>query len=253
MLPAAERCDNVTDDDCDGEVNEGCRTCSDDVVVYAHSASELYRIDPNTLGVTRVAAFIWPVDGHSHQMTDIAVTGGGEIWGVTGTALYRVDAATARCTLVASVSQSFNALTFLPPVLPGEAERLVGATVDGNFYDVNTSNGTVRFVGAYGGGAGSSGDLVSVAGAGTFATVNIGASEYLTRVNTSTGVVTWIGRTGVSATYGLGYWGGQVYGFTSAGQFVTINITSGAATVVTTSPHSWWGAGVSTCADVGEP
>ncbi|MEI8259516.1 MAG: hypothetical protein WCJ30_27940 [Deltaproteobacteria bacterium] len=132
----------------------------------------------------------------------------------------------------------------------GTAERLLATTREGAIYRIDTATGATTSAGAYGGIYGSSGDIVSVVGAGTFATVvddNLFfPTEYLARIDETTGAATIIGPTGVSETWGVGYWGGTLYGFTHGGQVVTIDLATGHATPVASVTPLWWGAGVTT-------
>lgn len=231
----------------------------DDVRVYAHTADSLYAIDPRSFTVTRVGDFIWP--GEPSQMTDLAINAAGEAWGITFTSLYRVDLATARCTFVAPFAGAvFNGLSFIPggELEPGEV--LVAANRNGAYVRVDPATGAIRQLGLYGPDTGSSGDLVSVAGGGTFATIvdlNVGLGEepveYLARIDPTNGRATRIGPTGVTRTWGVGYWRSRVYGFTEGGAVVTLDITTGRATEVARNDVAWWGAAVTTIAPVAPP
>jgi hypothetical protein len=231
----------------------------DDVRVFAHTADTLYSIDPRSFTVTRVGDFIWP-DGPS-QMTDLAINATGEAWGITFSSLYRVDLATARCTFVAPFAGAqFNGLSFIPggELEPGEV--LVAANRNGAYVRVDPATGAIRQLGLYGADTGSSGDLVSVAGGGTFATIvdlNVGFGEepveYLARIDPTNGRATRIGPTGVTRTWGVGYWRSRVYGFTEGGAVVTLDITTGRATEVARNSVAWWGAAVTTIAPVAPP
>ena len=231
----------------------------DDVRVFAHTADTLYSIDPRSFTVTRVGDFIWP-DGPS-QMTDLAINATGEAWGITFSSLYRVDLATARCTFIAPFAgREFNGLSFIPggELEPGEV--LVAANRNGAYVRVDPATGAIRQLGLYGADTGSSGDLVSVAGGGTFATIvdlNVGFGEepveYLARIDPTNGRATRIGPTGVTRTWGVGYWRSRVYGFTEGGAVVTLDITTGRATEVARNSVAWWGAAVTTIAPVAPP
>lgn len=225
------------------------------VFVYAHSATNLYLVNPRTFEVRAIGVFGFPSDGRDHRMTDIAITGDNQMWGVTYDTLYRVDPGTAVCTYVTNLAGgfTFNGLSFLPGT-SGGAERLVATTREGEVYEIDRTSGAAIHLGSYGGGYGSSGDIVFVYGAGAFATVvdsNLFfPTEYLARIDPMTGAATIIGPTGSSNTWGIGYWGGTLYGFTDGGQFATIDVTTGAATVVSSSAIEWWGAAVSTRAPI---
>ena len=93
-----------------------------------------------------------------------------------------------------------------------------------------------------------SGDIVAVEGA-TYATVARNTpDDWLVKVDPATGKATPIGATGVAGIWGLGYWKGKVFGFTSGNEFVLIDVNTGKARHVATGPVNWWGAGVTTLA-----
>lgn len=227
----------------------------DNVRVFAHSSDSLYTLNPRTFGVVRVGPFIWPSDGNDHRMTDIAVNAQGDIWGITFGALYRVDPGNARCTYVADFAGStVNGLSFIPAdEFVGGTEQLIAADRSGFVYRVDTVTGRATQYGSFGDGLGSSGDIVSVLNAGTFATVVSGDIEYLARINPQTGRATLIGQTFQRETWGLGYWRGSVYGFTSSGLVVLIDIETGRATPEQRTGPPWWGAGVTTLAPTAPP
>lgn len=229
----------------------------DDVRVYAHTDSTLYAINPRTFSVTRVADFVFS-DGGS-QMTDLAINADGQAWGITFNALYRVDLATGRCTFLSPFAGAqFNGLSFIPGGELEPGETLVAANRNGAYVRVDQATGAIRQLGVYGADTGSSGDIVSVAGGGTFATIvdlttGLDPVEYLARIDPMTGRATRIGPTGVTHTWGLGYWRSVVYGFTEGGAVVTLDINTGRATEVAHNDVSWWGAAVTTIAPVAPP
>ncbi|MBI5480410.1 MAG: hypothetical protein HY906_16220 [Deltaproteobacteria bacterium] len=216
--------------------------------VYAHSSSQLYKIDPDTLDVTLVAAFDWPAG--SDQMTDIALDKDGNMVGISYGTVYSVNKDTAACTRLASLDRSFNGLSFVPADEVGTGvEILVGAALDGSVYRIDKTTGASSLIGNYGGGMSSSGDIVSVTGFGTVATVKQGlGTDWLVRVDANTGVATTIGDTGVADIWGLGFWKDKVYGFTDNYEFVLVDIHTGVAQLVKTGDVAWWGAGVTTSA-----
>ena len=218
--------------------------------VYAHSSSDLYRIDPDTLSVDHVGPFGW-----SHgpdQMTDIAIDGTGRIVGISFDHLYLVDSETAQASRVASLDRSFNGLSFVPRPGASGQEVLLGASLDGWVYELDPQTGQSTPRGSYGGGMGSSGDIVSVDGFGTAATVTVlgGGADRLARVDPTDGSAELIGDTGVLDIWGLGFWADKVFGFAEDGRFVLLDVQTGAAQVVESSGIRWWGAGVTTQAEV---
>lgn len=220
--------------------------------VFAHSETQLYRVDPETLNVKLVGAFQWPEGADS--MTDIAIDRFGRMIGVSFDAVYEVDENNAVCVKLANLaSGGFNGLSFLPNEANPTQEILIGADQEGDVYQLDPQTGVATLVGNYGNGYTSSGDLVSVQGAGTFATVNPagGGTDLLARIDTDNGyAATIIGSTGYDGIWGLGYWRNEVFGFTSDNQFLLIDVDTGAGTVEEASSVSWWGAGVTTLAPI---
>jgi hypothetical protein len=224
---------------------------NEQAVVYAHSPRELYSIDPDTLAITLVGSFAFPPGMASETLTDVAVDRSGNLTGISFTNVYRVDARTAACTFLARLDRELNSLSYLTQ--PGGGEILVAAGKDdGAVYRIDPASGTSTQVGAYGGGLVSSGDLVSVRGFGTVATVRNGSgSDYLARIDEATGQATLIGDTGRVNVWGLGFWKDRVFGFSSLQGFMTIDVKTGKATTVPGGDHiTWWGAGVTTSAPV---
>jgi hypothetical protein len=220
--------------------------------VYAHTASELYRINADTLDVTRVGAFGWP--GISDDMTDVAVDREGNLFGVSIGNVYSIDPVTARCTTLTHYSLiGVNALSFLPPdqtTDPTGREHLVAADTGGKVYEINPKTGTATSIGAYGNNFGSSGDIVSVSGLGSFVTMSGRNTDWLGKVDPLTGKATAVGDTGVSGIYGLAFWKDQLFGFVLDGRILAINPKTAATRVVRTTGNSWFGAGVATSTPV---
>ncbi len=228
---------------------------TDNVRVYANTASALFAIDPRRLTVQRIAAFGWPNDGRDHRMTDIAVNAQDQLWGITFNAIYRIETATARCTFVAPFAgTNFNGLSFLPGTELDGGQVLVATNRSGGVHRVDTNTGAITLLGNYGNSLGSSGDIVSVEGAGTFATAIRGFNEeVLVRVDPANGRATVIGTTGQGSTWGLAYWRQRLFGFTEGGNFVTLDIHTGASTLIINNGEPWWGAGVTTLAPTAPP
>jgi hypothetical protein len=224
------------------------------VYVYAHTSSTLYKVDPDTLAITLIGAFGWP-NGGTDQMTDIAVDKNGEIIGVSFGAVYKVSPTTAACTLLsASLSGSFNGLSFVPADMLGLTgdDVLVGTRNDDDIVNrIDPMTGAATVVGHMGSAYMSSGDLVAVAGFGTVQTTLGAPHDVLSRLASVTFAATPIGsNTGANQIWGVAYWKGKVFGFTQGGDFLTIDPTTGVATVVQSGGPSWWGAGVTTIAPV---
>ena len=223
------------------------------LAVFAHSNRKLYRIDPDTLVVEEVGSIDFS-DG-INQMTDLAIDRDGNLIGITTRQLYRVDPETAAATLLVEYDEQFNGLSY---VVRGADEYLVGAAQDGKLYEIDPATGAATLVGGYGEpeGYGSSGDLVSVANLGTYATLRhltpgTWNTDRLARIDPNTGAVEEIvGDTGFANIWGLGFWNDRLFGFAETGEFLTIDVATGAATVEEETSVAWWGAAVTTAAPV---
>jgi hypothetical protein len=221
--------------------------------VYVHSYDNLYAVDPETLEVTLIGPFGWPEGFEDELMTDIAVDRDGDITGISFGAVYAVDKDTAACTYLSALTgQEFNGLSWVPEgIIDKGAEVLIGTGLAGTVWRIDPMTGESTQIGAYGGAIESSGDIVSVTGFGTVATVKNGSTnDYLARIDESTGAATIIGTTGYPDIWGIGFWANKVFGFVATNQFVLIDVDTGAATYVSTGPENWAGAGVTTIAPI---
>ena len=221
--------------------------------VYAHTASTLYTMSVQDYKVAEVGAFGWPAGLFGDQMTDIAIDAYGVLYGVSFGNLFTCHPATAACTLLASLPDSFNGLTFVTKgVLEADKEVLVGVTQAGSWYRLDVVGNQVQAtsLGAYGGGYSSAGDAFSIEGVGTFAAVNKpgSASNALVAVDPGTGTVKKeVGLiTGYSTVYGLAGWSGRAFAFDASGTILVVDTSSAIVSVAANTGISWWGAGVRT-------
>jgi hypothetical protein len=137
---------------------------------------------------------------------------------------------------------------------------------ESTYIRIDTSTGAISNIGTLGGGYISSGDIVSVINGGTYLTVfSDTCDDCLIEVNPVTGdlVKNW-GPLGHQNVFGLAYWGGRAYGFTSGNDTnpgVLFEIGFGTNNVSTTviaipgAPDnlSFWGAGSSTAVPLEPP
>lgn len=227
-------------------------------VVFAHTASTLFRVDPLTYQITRVADFQWPAGGD--QMTDIAIDADGVMIGVSFSRVYRIDPATAGCTLLSSSLQGmFNGLSFVPSMLAFGVEGpdvLVGSrNTDGKVFQIDPMTGAATQLGDMGAGYQSSGDIVAVTGFGMVATVrsdSLGLGpDRLVRLAPTTFAATVIGTdTRFAKLWGVGFWGTRVFGFGEDGTLAIIDSATGVGASVATGGERWWGAAVTTAAPI---
>jgi hypothetical protein len=220
--------------------------------VYPHTASTLFTMHVKNYAIAQIGVF--KGTGFFGSMTDLAIDQYGVLYGVTFGDLWACDADTATCYHLATLPQSFNGLTMVPPgVLDPLLDVLIGIAISGDWYKITlngTGSATLTLLGKYGVPYSSSGDAFSIEGVGTFASVDKGgqASDVIIAVDPKTGaVLSEIGPVaGYTALYGLAGWEGVVFGFDETGAVLKIDTVTGAASVITTTSNSWWGAGVAT-------
>lgn len=232
--------------------------------VWGHSATQLYKLNPDTKAVTVVGTFSrCDAGGDDDGVMDLALDAQSNIFATTEHGLFRVDRETAACTKIASGSYP-NSLSFVPKgtVDPND-EALVGYE-ESTYVRIDTKTGAKRVIGSIGGGLASSGDIVSVKDGKTFLTVTGGSqcieTDCLIEVNPTTGalVKNW-GSTGRSAVYGLAFWAGTVYGFDAAGALFELSFDGNKlATRLLKVPSSsagiaFFGAGSTTSAPINAP
>lgn len=222
--------------------------------VYAHTASTLYRVDPDTLAITMVGPFGWSNGGDS--MTDIAIDKTGQMIGISMSAVYRVDVTTAAATrLSGNLTGGFNGLSFIPADLIGQTgDDVLVATrnSDGDVFRIDPMTGGATKIGDMGGSYSSSGDLVGVKDFGIAQTVDLGiGNDGLVKLAPQTFAANAVGsQIGFDTIWGIAYWKDKIFGFTDSGQFVTIDPTTGVGTLVQGNGPAWWGAAVTTLAPV---
>jgi hypothetical protein len=222
--------------------------------IYGHSASRLFRIDPDTYEVTAVGAFEG-CDG----IIDIAVDGSHRIVAASGKALWSVDPQTAKCAWIANGSFP-NSLSFLPAgAFEAGAEALVGY-VGARYVRIDASTGRISDLGNLDEpGLESSGDIVSVRGGKTFLTVKGEgcATDCLVEIDAKRGsiVKNW-GELGFASVYGVAFWGGHVYGFSDGGSVFEVTFEADRAVarpIAARSQFAFWGAGSTTIAPLDTP
>lgn len=245
-----------TDAAVDALDNTDADIISENADVYAHSAGVLYRINPDTLAITEIGPFTG--DAQFDAITDIAVDSGGEMIGISYSKVYRVDTQTAVTTRAGSgeLPEEFNGLSFVPSVeafgIEGPDVLIAGRNSDGSIFSIDVNTGVPTKIGDMGPQFATSGDIVAVRGFGIVATSSGGAlTDALVRLAPNTFAATVIGSgTGFYRVWGVGFWRGEVFGFTDGGEFITIDTTTGAGQLVENNGVLWWGAAVTTLAPV---
>lgn len=239
------------------------------VLVYAHSSDTLFTFSPRDVEVVEVGRFRTADGEDAPNMLDLAVNSEEVIYTTSSDTLFSVDPETAVVTAVGTFGglagrERLFALTFLAEgELGGSAgEVLIGATNEGAYYRIDPATAEAELLGNYPDEWQSSGDLVSVEGLGTYATLKRPdfPSDVLARIlfsSDGSSIVTVVGPVRNDAEdytqlFGLGFWGEKLYGFSNSGQLIEIDLTTGRGTTVSgdTGTDQFWGAGVTTRAPV---
>lgn len=202
--------------------------------VYANSSDTLYEVEPTRGELTEVGQF--------HQgstvveyFVDIAIDMAGHMYGGTFDALYRIDPVTAAVTEVCSFGVDMTALTFTSAgqLVAGGASTIELVDVDTCAVEVLVSGSIYE----------TSGDLVGLPDGYLYWTVWGTTGDDLVRVDPTSGAQTYVGPIGVDRLFGLGYDGGQLYGFSSEGEIVRVPPGGGVSEITAiSSTLSWWGA-----------
>ncbi len=237
----------------DGNRNDGAQTMV--TSVYAHTSTALFRVDPETLAISKVGNFAW--SNGADEMTDLAIDQTGDMIGISFDSVYRVNPQTAQASRLNNrLTGNFNGLTFVPATLlnsTGADILIASRNSDGNIFRVDLASGTTSVIGRMGGTVTSSGDIVAVAGLGVFLTADPGGNDVLQKLTPPALVATAVGSsTGYADLWGLGFWKNKIFGFANNGDFVLIDRTTGQGQLVMNAGQPWFGAAVSTVAPVVE-
>lgn len=218
-------------------------------VVYASADHDLYQVDPTTLNETHLCSFGGALTS-TDVVTDIAVTAEGTLYAITKTRLFTVDPQTCVATLKTSLSTagtSWVGLTFTANGL------LLGADSVGNVVTIDPASGAVTPAGSFGGTLICSGDIVAIQNGTIYATAkdtscSSGCNDKLVTLDPNNGYhATAIGDVGTyHAVYGLGYWGGKLYGFQHGGATLQIDPASGATSEINFSSGVAFSGGATT-------
>ncbi len=130
------------------------------VDIYAHTADTLFRFDP--MSPSAPPALIGKFDciggtGQDSSITDIAVSGAGELWGISTKNVYRLEIQGSKVHCATTIplqnapSVRFFGLTFAPAgVLDPQEEVLVAGNTAGELWSIDTTTGKVTQHGNFG-------------------------------------------------------------------------------------------------------
>lgn len=220
-----ELCDAI-DNNCNMLLNDGIE-CS----FYAHSDTQLYRVDPFKLTATPL--------GSVPGLFDIDTHPDGTLYGLTSTYLYTYVPQTGAWTQFPnSLGDNLGAANGMAIDVDGTAF----VTGNNTLYTVNLTTGRATSVGS--GNYSSSGDtVITKQGVLYMTSTRFTGSDTLVLVDGLNGSGQLIGPTNHRGIWGLTAAWGKMYGLTSNGELIEINSGSGQSTLVHTfNGISFYGA-----------
>jgi hypothetical protein len=250
--------------------------------VYGHTADTLYLFEPIGKKLTKIGRFSCLEVGNpdtganGDRMLDIALDRDGVMYGTSDRGFISINPTNASCRYLARDSYP-NSLSFVPMgTVDNTKEALVGyvfnPTYATGYVRIDVDNGRITKIGDLNPPNAvdqymSSGDMIALSRGGNKAYLTVkkivgdgGApeSDFLAEVDPSTGrIKTILGDIKKADLFGFGYWAGTGYGFSFNGEVLSVDMSNGAAKVLTTLTQdggpqgqhlSWFGAGVKTLA-----
>jgi sugar lactone lactonase YvrE len=194
-------------------------------IVYGANSTDpfnLYTVNPFTGATNLIGAM-------GVNMFDIAFGTASGLYGISGgptSSLYTINRTTGTATLVGSTGVFVNALVFAP-------NGTLYAAGNSSFYSINIATGAATLIGNDAGTNPytSAGDLEFDGSGNLYLTSTAGTNNRLYRINTATGDGARLpNNIGFNNVYGLAYVNNTMYGFTTAGRVITINLTTGVGT-----------------------
>ena len=208
------------------------RSLADGCVAYIDTSTsppslELAFLRGSLTGTVIVIGALRTASGSSVDLTDVALTSSGTLYGVDfGSDLYRIDTTNAVATLVGPLSAQVNGLVVSP-------EGSLYASGGFELYTVNLSSGSATYVGTTG--YASSGDLAFTPDGKLLMSAEPGLggpNDSLVNLNLTTAYGTLVGSIGQGSVYGLAESYGTLFGATTSGELLTVDPSTGAATVL---------------------
>jgi hypothetical protein len=206
--------------------------------IWVATPTTLFNFDPVARTMTRVADF-----GCSGEpMVDLAMNAQEQLFGITSESVVAIDKTTGACTEIARGAQGLPYATgFVPSTsLDAGVETWLGYVFT-TFEAIDPDAGGLTFEGNLGfmaGNSQASGDMVAIAGGGTYLTgmdLDPSTGDSIIQVNPNTGEATkLLGFTGIPALVGLAQWAGVLYAFSVEGSVYRVTLLGDAGVAVQT-------------------
>lgn len=212
--------------------------------IFVQTGRALQTYDPYSKTLRNVGPFnCLPADDF---MADIAVDRDSNIYGVTEVDRFvKIDPLTGACSVIRQGTglEYPLLLAFVPRgTLDAANDALVGFDED-TYLRIDLRSGAVTNVGTLNPPDASTpyfaaGDLIFAGANGMFLTATIpgkpgDAGDLFVRFDPKTGRrISLVGTTGYSNLFGLGYWGGRIFAFTTPGEILQIDPRSAQSTLV---------------------
>jgi len=217
--------------------------------MFVHSDTTLYAVDDQNFDLIHIGEFGL---GEEDLITDLAVTGDGDVYAISSDNVFAIDSENGEATLTTEFDGGLNVgMTFL------DSGELLVAEKDGTVRRVDPDSGEVHMVGVFGDGYGTAGDLVAVSDGTMYAIAEDldgeeGDSNVLVTIDPASGQVDQvIGPIGFADVFGCAYARGHVYAFTKGGDIIEVDRMTGAGALKRSYPDlTFWGAGVSPAVEV---
>ncbi len=270
-----------------GDSSTGSSSGGGPTLIYAHTDSELYSMDPSSHQLTDIGPF--STGGTTPTITDLAVDGNDNVWVNSETAIYKATLPSSGTGAVNLTLQTqlpsgskFYALGFTPAGTLESGESLIAGDSNGNLFyiDASGASSTPQELGGFGGNWELSGDVVFYSSSGntiglatirdcssscsttndSLAEIDVAAMKtaFANKTSSAPLLKQVLGSgTGFGDLFGIGAWGNSVYAFSrestkAKAQLVQVG-ASGVGTSLQTFANitsGWSGAGVSTKATV---
>lgn len=225
--PGAQEICSFYDENCDEVINDGI-----DCRVYAHTANQLYLVEP----------FIGQAEliGAVPSILDFDTDREGNLYGITTSSLYEfntVDEGWSSVGGFGGMDGSTNGFA-----INSMSEGF--ATSGNSLYRIDLTSGDAVLVGTFGHSYKSSGDcVVDKSDRLFFSSDHDLQTDHLVVVDTATGEGSAVGPIGFRDVYGLTAAWGSIFGFTGSGEIITIDPSTGAGQLLHEfEGRSWWGA-----------